>query len=69
VLKAWLKLCDRQTALKKGIKEAEEALDLRVYERYRGLSEAEVKALVVEDKWLSGAEASGRLLTRNYLDA
>jgi type I restriction enzyme M protein len=53
VLKTWLKLCDRQTALKKGIKEAEEALDLRVYERYRGLSELEVKALVVEDKWLT----------------
>jgi type I restriction enzyme M protein len=53
VLKAWLKLCDRQTALKKKIKEAEEALDLRVYERYAGVSEAEVKALVVEDKWLA----------------
>ena len=49
--KTWLKLCDRQTALKKGIKEAEEGLDLRVYEQYPGLSEAEVKALV--DKWLA----------------
>jgi type I restriction enzyme M protein len=53
VLKAWLKLCDRQTTLKKKIKEAEEGLDLRVYERYAGLSEVEVKALVVVDKWLT----------------
>lgn len=53
VLKKWVELSDRQTALKKAIKEAEAKLDRQVYDRYAALTEAEIKTLVVEDKWLT----------------
>jgi type I restriction enzyme M protein len=46
------KLLDRQTILKAKIKEAEERLDQLTYEKYPKLTEIEVKALVVDDKWL-----------------
>jgi type I restriction enzyme M protein len=63
VLKDWLQLSDRTAALKKEIKEAEEALDRLAYERYPKLSEAEIKGLVVDDKWLArvGAEIAGEM--------
>lgn len=53
VLKAWLKLCNQQADLKKAIKVAEAELDQQVYDRYPLLSEAEIKTLVVDDKWLA----------------
>jgi type I restriction enzyme M protein len=53
VLNAWLALNDDDTALKKQIKEAEAALDAKAYARYPRLTAAEVKTLVVDDKWLA----------------
>lgn len=63
VLKAWLKLCNQQADLKKAIKVAEAKLDQQVYDRYPLLSEAEIKALVVDDKWLAriGAAIAGEM--------
>ena len=52
ILKAWQKLYNQQGKLKKAIKAAEAELDGTVYGRYPSLTEAEVKALVVEDKWM-----------------
>jgi len=53
VLKAWLKLSKRETALKKQRKDADKALDDMAYAKYPELSEDEIKTLVVEDKWLA----------------
>jgi type I restriction enzyme M protein len=57
VLKLWLKLFDQSAGLKKVIKEAEEAIDRLAYGQYSDLSEAEIKGLVVNDKWLARIEA------------
>jgi type I restriction enzyme M protein len=53
LLDRWLDLSRREAALKKEIKEAEAALDGLAYARYPRLGEAEVKALVVGDKWMA----------------
>jgi type I restriction enzyme M protein len=53
VLNAWLKLSTQEADLKKALKEVEAALDVLAYTKYPKLSEAEIKTLVVEDKWLS----------------
>ena len=51
-LNRWLKLSNEEAALKKKLKEAEADLDARAYAKYPTLTEAEIKTLVVEDKWL-----------------
>jgi type I restriction enzyme M protein len=58
VIEAYLALCDREVALKKEIKAAQEALDARVLAKYRTLTEAESKTLVVDDKWLAALDAA-----------
>lgn len=58
VLNAWLKLCTQEADLKKTLKEAEAALDALAYAKYPKLTEGEIKALVVEDKWLSAIAAA-----------
>ncbi|MFH1021134.1 MAG: type I restriction-modification system subunit M [Pseudomonadota bacterium] len=52
VLNEWLKLNSEEADLKKKLKEAEVDLDAKVYTHYPKLTEAEVKVLVVDDKWL-----------------
>jgi type I restriction enzyme M protein len=58
VLNSWLKLCTRQTDLKKQLKEAEAALDAKACAHYPKLTETEVKALVVDDKWLAALDTA-----------
>ena len=58
VLTAWLGLNDEETDLKKRLKEAEGVLDAKAYAKYPTFTEAEVKTLVVEDKWLAALEAA-----------
>ncbi len=58
VLEAWLKLAEAQKRLKSQIKEGELVLDGRALKHYPLLSEAEVRALVVEHKWLAALEAA-----------
>jgi type I restriction enzyme M protein len=53
----WSKASGEETALKGRLKEAEGGLDARAYAQYAKLSEAEVKALVVDDKWLAALDA------------
>jgi type I restriction enzyme M protein len=53
VLKHWLTLAENETALKRAVKEQEAALDILAYEKYSHLSEAEIKTLVVDDKWMA----------------
>lgn len=46
-----LKLYDAEAAAKKAVKEAEARLDLATLKKYGNLSEEDVKALVLDDKW------------------
>ena len=57
-LNAWLKLSAQEADLKKTLKEAEIALDTQAYTKYPTLTEAEIKTLVVEDKWLATISAA-----------
>ncbi|MEM6839948.1 MAG: type I restriction-modification system subunit M [Cyanobacteria bacterium P01_C01_bin.120] len=51
ILEECRKLYDQEAAMKKAVKKATEAVDKAVFGQYPQLSEAEVKTLVVEDKW------------------
>lgn len=54
---SWLAHTDQSVKLKKRIKEAEDALDTLSHAKYPELTEEEVKALVVDDKWLTRLDA------------
>ena len=58
VLNEWLKLNDEEADLKKRLKEAEADLDAKAYAKYPKLTEAEIKALVVDDKWLAALDSA-----------
>lgn len=60
VLEEWLKLNNDEAELKRGLKDAEADLDAKAYAQYPKLSEAEIKTLAVEDKWLAALEAAIR---------
>ncbi|MCD6455173.1 MAG: hypothetical protein J7K81_00025, partial [Methanophagales archaeon] len=57
VLNEWIRFSDKETKLKKEIKEADADLDRKAYNRYPTLTEEEIKTLVVDDKWLAVLEA------------
>jgi type I restriction enzyme M protein len=57
-LNAWLKLSTEEAELKKAVKEAENELDALCLAKYPTLSEAEIKTLVVDDKWLATLAAA-----------
>ena len=52
-LGAWLTLANDDAKCKQALKEAEAELDAKTLAKYATLSEAEVKVLVVKDKWLA----------------
>jgi len=58
VLNAWLELNEEESALKKRLNRAEAALDAAAYAKYPKLTEAEIKSLVVDDKWLAALDAA-----------
>jgi len=62
-LQAYTKLLDQQSDTKTKRKEAQDDLEAKIDAKYPKLSEAEVKTLVVEDKWLAelGAAIHGEL--------
>jgi type I restriction enzyme M protein len=53
VLKRWLALSESEAVLKRAVKEQEAALDKLAYDKYPALTEAEIKTLVVDDKWMT----------------
>ncbi len=57
-LNDWIKFDRQETDLKKRLKDAEAALDAKAYAHYPKLTEPEVKALVVDDKWLATLDAA-----------
>jgi type I restriction enzyme M protein len=58
ILKNWLKLSADEAALKKALKDAEAELDAKAYTHYPKLSEADIKTLVVDDKWLANLDVA-----------
>jgi type I restriction enzyme M protein len=57
-LNDWLRLNTEEADLKRRVREAEAALDAKAYAHYPRLTEAEIKALVVDDKWLAALDAA-----------
>jgi len=53
VLEAYLGLIDKEAMAKKQIKDAQKALDLKVIDRYKVLTQDDIKTLVVGDKWMA----------------
>ncbi|WP_341869270.1 type I restriction endonuclease subunit S [Pseudomonas allii] len=58
VLKQWQVLAAQEAALKKQLKELEADLDQKAYAKYPTLTEAEIKQLAVDDKWLGALRAA-----------
>ncbi|MEI2762264.1 MAG: hypothetical protein V9E95_08500 [Methanothrix soehngenii] len=58
MLDKWLALSNREAELKKQLRDTEAELDAKAYARYPKLSGAEIKTLVVEDKWLAALAAA-----------
>jgi type I restriction enzyme M protein len=58
VLTAWLRLNADATDLKRRLKDREAALDAKTYSHYPKLTNAEIKALVVDDKWLGALDGA-----------
>jgi type I restriction enzyme M protein len=58
VLGDWLKLANEEADIKKHFKDAEAELDAKAYAQYPKLNEAEIKTLVVDDKWLSALDVA-----------
>ncbi len=56
-LDAYAALIEQEAAATKAVRDAQKALDTQVAARYAQLTEAEIKTLVVEDKWLGALSA------------
>ncbi len=57
LLTRFLALSDKEAAAAKAVKEAKKLLDAQVAAKYPALTEAEIKSLVVDDKWLARLSA------------
>ncbi|MBE1286209.1 MAG: type I restriction-modification system subunit M [Alteromonadaceae bacterium] len=57
-LKHAIKLFNAEATAKKAVKEAQEALDLAVFEQYSRLDIEDIKTLIVDDKWLATIESN-----------
>jgi type I restriction enzyme M protein len=58
ILNEWLALSSEESDLKWQIKSDEGTLDAKLYFHYPKLTAAEVKALVVDDKWMASLDAA-----------
>ncbi len=56
VLQNYLLLVNKETDVKKQIKEAKKSLDDQVLSKYKTLTEEEIKTLVVDNKWIASIE-------------
>ena len=54
----YLKTLDEIGKLNKKIKDTKKALEQKVWDKYKALSDDEIKTLVVDDKWISHLENS-----------
>ncbi len=53
----YIDLCDKEANLNTQIKAAQKALEVLVWNKYQALTEAEIKTIVVEDKWMAKIES------------
>jgi type I restriction enzyme M protein len=53
LLNDYLELIEKEATINKKVKEAQKSLEAKIATQYGKLSEAEVKTLVVDDKWLA----------------
>lgn len=53
MLEKYLKLADDKASAEKKIKELQKALELKVWNQYPKLTEADIKTIVVDDKWMA----------------
>jgi len=53
VLKRWLDLSDQESTLKRAVRDLDAALDQRAHDHYPKLTAAEIKTLVIDDKWMA----------------
>jgi type I restriction enzyme M protein len=58
ILRRWLELSEQEATLKRAVKERDAKLDKLAYEKYPTLSEAHVKSLVIDDKWMRRLSAA-----------
>ena len=58
LLDAYANLIEQEAVANKAVKDAQKGLDTKVAAQYAKLTEAEIKTLVVEDKWLAAIAAS-----------
>ena len=58
LLEAYADLTEQEATASKKVKDAAKALDAKVAAKYGKLTAAEIKALVVDDKWLAALETS-----------
>jgi type I restriction enzyme M protein len=58
VLRRWLDVAESDTALKRAVKEQDAALDKLAYDMYPRLTTAEIKTMVVDDKWMTHLSAA-----------
>ena len=58
ILKKYVDLCEAESEQKRKVKDLETALDTLAYEKYPKLTEADVKTLVVDNKWLAALDAA-----------
>ena len=56
VLQKYLELSETEAALGKQIKESEVLLDKKLLEKYKNLTQEEIKVLLVDDKWMTSVE-------------
>lgn len=57
-LKQVKKLIETEAEHKKAVKDAQEKLDLQVFQQYPKLNTEQIKSLIVDDKWLATLQAS-----------
>ncbi len=58
ILEQYMALIEQESEASKKVKEAQKALDALVYAKYAKLTQEEIKALVVDDKWLASLDAT-----------
>jgi type I restriction enzyme M protein len=58
VITKYLDLCTQEAELKRKLRNAEDKLDTLAYTKYPTLTEAEIKTLVVDDKWMAALDAA-----------
>jgi type I restriction enzyme M protein len=56
VLQQYLKLSEQETEAAKKVKDAAAKLEKKVLDKYSALSEADIKNIIVEDKWIAALE-------------